>query len=378
MKYQAVLLILALLCFVNSQSSNKSCSYNFTQQTCAPPCVFTPDQSSFVCQSKCSSLDSNTCSSQPSCSFQPGFCQLTVNVCTYIQYGSSLTLQQCLNMNSNCIFTPAVKEDCTVLDNVKQSCSAKLNDYYGCFGIKNSASSNQCAFTPTTQICSPIQNFQCTNTPSCDQNMCDYTPCAQQPNIVCSNIKNQTDCPSDNCSWDSKSNTCNENCTNQTADKCPKACVVNQCISNSDKQTKYCNTLNSDQKCVADSRCKVASLGTCDPSSSLCSVTSNLTSSCPSDSCKYTPPKNPTCTNPVCTKGYSDNCDPYCAPIPPRCTPNGLSTCGTLKTQSDCNNSAAFCNYSQSGTCATLTTGSTSKSHIISVILVFQLFIFLI
>ncbi|EDK31983.1 hypothetical protein TTHERM_00554449 (macronuclear) [Tetrahymena thermophila SB210] len=372
--YQAALLIFTLICFAYSQSTNKSCSNNFTQQTCQSPCVFTPDQNSFVCQSKCSSLDQNSCSSQSTCSYQPGYCQLSINNCSYI-LGSSLTQDQCLRQNINCVFTPPVKEDCTVLDNVKNSCNSKNNDYNGCQAIKNSASTQQCTFTDTTQKCEAVSNYQCSSTPSCDQNMCDYTACAQKPGTDCSTYKTSDNCNvSNNCLWSTKDSVCNDNCTNQTSTGCPSSCIKDQCVSNSTKQLNYCKALNTDSKCAADStRCKVTSLGTCDPSSTLCSVTKSLKDSCPSDSCNYISPKDPTCTNPKCSKSYSENCDPYCAAIPPRCISNGLSTCGTLKSQSDCNNSAAFCSYSQSGTCATLATGSSSNSYILSLVLVFQL-----
>ncbi|KAL4496525.1 hypothetical protein ABPG72_014755, partial [Tetrahymena utriculariae] len=322
MKSQAVLLVFVLFGFVYSQNNNKTCSYNYSQQTCVLPCVFTPDQNSFVCQSKCSRT-----------------CYLTVKACSYIQ-GSSISQQQCLQQNINCVYAPPVKEDCIVLDNVKQSCPAKANDYNGCIAIKIVLQLNNCEAN---------QNFQCSNTPSCDSSMCDYTPCAQKPGIDCSSYKSSTDCKSGNCAWNSKDSVCNDNCTNQTADTCPQDCIAKQCVSNSDKQSKYCKAFISDPKCAAGStRCKVTSQGTCDSLSTLCSVTSNLNVSCPFDSCQYISPKDPTCKNPICTKGYQDKCDPYCAPIPPRCIPNGLSSCETLKTQSDFNNNTAFCSYSQS------------------------------
>ncbi|KAL4463221.1 hypothetical protein ABPG74_007222 [Tetrahymena malaccensis] len=322
---------------VSQQSLNFSCANNYSASNCLNPCIFTPDPNSFVCASNCNSLKTpQDCSTQSTCTFTQGYCQLVANTCSNIQ-GPSITIDQCLGQNSACQFTPYIPATCTVLDNVTSTCQSHA-DYYSCKNDSN------CQFTDTDMKCSFQANTSiCADPKNCDPKYCDPPLCAF-PGLKCD--PDPANCSSQQCTINN--GVCIDKCNLDTT--CSGGCQKgNQCTVNTNTGSTTCSASKSDDECANNTNCKVSSKGTCKVKDNLCQLSScnqNLSI------CKYTAPINPICQNPTCKSQNYLKCDPGCQGIYPQCTPNGLSLCQGKQNAYDCANST-FCQFTQSGTCAT-------------------------
>ncbi|EAR88989.2 hypothetical protein TTHERM_00554440 (macronuclear) [Tetrahymena thermophila SB210] len=342
------------------QSLGFSCANHFSANNCLNPCIFTPDPNSFVCVSSCMSLTTpQDCAKQPTCTFTTGFCELVANTCSNIQ-GPTITQDQCQAQNSACKYTPFQPATCAVLDDVKKSCSNN-SDYYSCVKDPN------CQFVDTEQKCSfQSKPGTCGDPKNCDPKYCNLPKC------VTAGLQCDATLPQDKCIGNCifKGGKCIDPC-NDVCDK-SKCQQGVDCSVNTDIATATCSTNKTDNDCVNNSNCLVQSKGTCQAKDNLCLDVTNCSQT--PKVCKYTPPVNPICSNPVCNSQNYQTCDPGCQSVAPQCTPNGLSLCQSKSNPQDCANST-FCQFTQGGICATAVASSKEIIEFIVYSLILCLFL---